>query len=281
MRDARRALLDDGALVEARGRVVRRRADELDAALVRAVVRLGADERGQERVVDVDDAHGVRRAELVRDDLHVAREDDDVDVELLHERDLLVFDLALRRLGDLEDLEAHAERVGDGLEVRVVRDDERDVARQLARLVPEQDLPEHVVVLGHHDAELLGPRVPVELPLELEAAADLLDRALERQRVRAHRRVVELHALEVAVQRPLAVLLRVLDDAAVAVEEPGHGHVHVDRILAEDAQRRVRDLRLRRGRRRCRRRVRGRIHVKEAVRGDAHLAPKRARGPVW
>ena len=57
VRDARDVLLDDRPGVELLGDVVRRRADDLHAALARAAVRIGADERRQERVVDVDHRH--------------------------------------------------------------------------------------------------------------------------------------------------------------------------------------------------------------------------------
>ena len=57
VRDADDVLLDDRALVELLGGVVRGRADELHAAVVGARVRPGAGEGGQERVVDVDDRH--------------------------------------------------------------------------------------------------------------------------------------------------------------------------------------------------------------------------------
>ena len=60
VRDVHGVLLDDRALVEVGGRVVRGRADELDAAVVGLAVRVGADERRQERVVDVDDPVRVR-----------------------------------------------------------------------------------------------------------------------------------------------------------------------------------------------------------------------------
>lgn len=62
--DAGDALLDDGPLVEVGGDEVRGGADDLDAALVGLVVGLGALERRQERVVDVDDlpGHGAAQA---------------------------------------------------------------------------------------------------------------------------------------------------------------------------------------------------------------------------
>ena len=154
-------------------------------------------------MVDVDHAARVGRAELVGDDLHVPREDHEVDLELLHEPDLRVLDLALRGLRDFKYLEAHAERVGDRLEVGVVRDDEGDVAGELAGLVAQEDLPEHVVVLRDEDAQSLGPRAPLELVLELEAAADLVERPLQALLAAAHRRPVrENHRGDAVAGRP-------------------------------------------------------------------------------
>ena len=54
--------------------IVRRRADQLDAARMRLVIRLGALEARQERMMDVDRAAGEPLAQLIREDLHVARE---------------------------------------------------------------------------------------------------------------------------------------------------------------------------------------------------------------
>ena len=93
MADARAVLLDDRALVEVRRRVVRRRADELDAARVRPVVRLRPNKGRQERVVDVDHAARVGRAELVRNNLHVARQHYEVDLLFFEQRELLVLHL--------------------------------------------------------------------------------------------------------------------------------------------------------------------------------------------
>ena len=80
VRDADDVLLDDRALVEVGRDVVGRGADELDAAVVRLVVGLGALEAGQERVVDVDGPALEGAAQAVAEDLHVAGEHDEVDV---------------------------------------------------------------------------------------------------------------------------------------------------------------------------------------------------------
>ena len=81
--DADHVLLDDRALVEVGRDEVRRRADQLHAAGVRLLVGVRALEAGQERVVDVDRAAREPLAQRRRQDLHVAREHDELDVVLL------------------------------------------------------------------------------------------------------------------------------------------------------------------------------------------------------
>ena len=90
--DAHDVLLDDRALVEVARHEMRRRADELHAAGVRLLVRVGALEPGQERVVDVDDPPAERGAQLGREDLHVPREHDELDVVLLDHLEHAVFE---------------------------------------------------------------------------------------------------------------------------------------------------------------------------------------------
>ena len=87
--------------------------------------------------MDVDDAVRVGRAELVRDDLHVARQHDEVDLLVFEERELLVFYRALRFFRDFEHGVGHGEVLGHVPQVLVVRHDLYDLdARQLAGVVP-------------------------------------------------------------------------------------------------------------------------------------------------
>jgi hypothetical protein len=72
--DADHVLFDDGALVEFFGDVMAGGADQLDAAFVGLMVGPGADETGQETVVDVDDPTRIVAAQFGRQDLHVARQ---------------------------------------------------------------------------------------------------------------------------------------------------------------------------------------------------------------
>ena len=78
---------------------MRGRTDELHAALVRLVVRTGAFEARQERVVDVDGSTVERDAQVVAQDLHVASEHDEVDPLASHhvEDASFLFDAGLGR----------------------------------------------------------------------------------------------------------------------------------------------------------------------------------------
>jgi hypothetical protein len=79
--DPHHVLLDDRALVEVGGDVVGGGADQLHARGRTPGGRAGALEARQERVVDVDRRPSRRRHSVVGQHLHVARQDDEVDVE--------------------------------------------------------------------------------------------------------------------------------------------------------------------------------------------------------
>ena len=95
-------LLDDRAFVQVGRHVVRGGADQLDAALVRLPVGLGALEAGQETVVDVDGTPGEVAAQLVRQDLHVARQHHQLGAFALDDLQLPCLGLRLVGLGHRE-----------------------------------------------------------------------------------------------------------------------------------------------------------------------------------
>src|SRR5207244_10559672 len=88
--DAHDILLNDGTVIEDFGDVMAGGADELYASLKCLVVRLGAYEGRQERVVDVDDAVRVPVDEFLGKDLHVASEHDQVRTVLSEESEDLM-----------------------------------------------------------------------------------------------------------------------------------------------------------------------------------------------
>ena len=145
---------------------------------------------------------GQRATKLGRDDLHVAREHDDVraPVEELGEPRLrLRADVA--RVRDV--LERDAERLHRGAQVRVVRHDERDVAAEVAALPRPEELHHRVVVLRHQDRDPLalgGDRQP---PVHREGARHVeRERALEVLERQVEAIGLELEAREVQRPRP-------------------------------------------------------------------------------
>ena len=87
--------------------------------------------------MDVDDAVREGVAKLIRNYLHVAREDDEVDLLFSEERELLVFYRPFRLLRHLEHGVGHGEVFRDVSQIFVVTDYLNNLhSRQLARVVP-------------------------------------------------------------------------------------------------------------------------------------------------
>src|ERR1700686_2030795 len=100
MADALDVLIDDRALIEVAGDVMGGSANQLDAALMRLMIRPRALETRQKRVMDVDAAPRKLRRHLVRQYLHVARQHHEVGFCLRgHVPDRILL-LALGLLGD-------------------------------------------------------------------------------------------------------------------------------------------------------------------------------------
>mmetsp|Transcript_9707 Transcript_9707/g.40731 ORF Transcript_9707/g.40731 Transcript_9707/m.40731 type:complete len:336 (+) Transcript_9707:329-1336(+) len=203
-------------------------ADELHAAFLRAVVRLRALERGQERVVDVDRVRRVPVAERVRQHLHVPSHHQRVRAVLLDERlnlrllrrlrlDFVAAEL-LRFHGEME--ERDPELVRDVLQVGVVADDERDLALELAVRVAHEQIPKAVVDLAHQDADAVRVGVVRNVPrVHLELAREVLDAALERRAViRAAEQTGEVDGKALEEHTVVADVLRGAQDVAPATE---------------------------------------------------------------
>jgi hypothetical protein len=106
--DADDVLLDDRSLVQIGGDVVGGGAHEFHSAAMGLVVRLGSGEARQEGVVDVDGPAFQPLAQVVREHLHGAGEDDEIDTVFLHQGQQPGFCLRLRVGRHRYVLERHA-----------------------------------------------------------------------------------------------------------------------------------------------------------------------------
>ena len=120
MIDALDPLLDDGPLVEVDGNEMGRGADEFDPAGMGLAVGAGPLEAGQERVVDVDASARQLLAELGREDLHVAGQDHQLDVEIVDGAQYLLLEGRLGLLVDLLPPERHPVELRQVREIRMV-----------------------------------------------------------------------------------------------------------------------------------------------------------------
>ena len=220
------ALLDDRPLVEVAGDEMRRRADQLDAAVMRLVIRLGALEAGQEGMVDIDCPAAQGFAHFRRENLHVARQHHQVDIVGLDDfhhalfLDALGLGRGARRQRQMMERNVVTRR--QLVEIRMVGNDGRDFHRQQAALVAEQQVIEAVADFRHHQhhARLLF-RV-MQLPVQPHAIGHG-GKLRAQQRIRP-RRVFrgKVHAHEKQLGLGIAELRRIDDVAAMFGQEAGN-----------------------------------------------------------
>ncbi len=228
VRDADHVLLDDGTVVENFGNVVAGCADQLYAALEGLMVRARADERGQKRMVNVDDALRIAADEIIGEDLHVAGEDDEVGFVRLDQRVDILFRLWLIVFRDWDHGVGNFVEVGDSLIVRMIGNDERDVAGEFAALVTVEEIDEAVVVFRDQNDHAGPMRRLRQTPFQLELFGDGREVFAEGGEIFVGEIDVEVLGIELDSHQEesglfVGMFVGVQDVAAVAVDEVGDG----------------------------------------------------------
>jgi len=226
-------LLDDGTVVEDFGDVVAGCADQLHAALEGLMVRAGADEGGQKRMMNVDDALRIAVDEIVGKNLHVAGENHEIGLMLLDQTVDLLLGLLLVFFGGRDDRVGNFVEVGDGLGVGMIGDDERNFAGEFAALVTVEEIDEAVIVLGDQDDHARAMRGLCQAPVHLELFGDGREMFGEisevfigevfLSQINVEVFGIELDAHEEEPGLLVGVFVGVEDVAAVAVDEVGDG----------------------------------------------------------
>ena len=151
MLDADDFLIDDRAGIELGGDIMAGRADQFDTARVRFLIRVRADEAWEKGMMDVDDPSGHRVTERGRNDLHVAREHDQIGAGFLPNRgDLLE--------GGVFVFGAHGnamERHAFALDLRaqrfVISDHAGELERELSGAPAPEQIGETMAEGGNHE----------------------------------------------------------------------------------------------------------------------------------
>lgn len=223
MIDGKRGLGDDGAFVQFLCDVVAGRADYLNPALVRLVVRPGPGECGKKTVVNVDDAFLVIRHELRGEDLHVACEHDDVDA-ILSQQGSKALLMDFRPGGGRRQVVERNATGGDVVgQVLVIAGYERDIHGKLAGLPPPKQITEAVALFGDQNGHPLGLVAPEDSPAHCEPIGHC--RPCLAERVRAEREVCQLHlqAHEELAMLRIGMLIGLEDIAVVGRNETSYG----------------------------------------------------------
>src|SRR5580704_6752106 len=140
MRYTRNALLDDGSVIKHFRDVVRRRADDFHAAIESLLVWLGAHEGWQKRMMDIDDLLRILRDEVLGEHLHIARQNDQLDIVLAKQFDLLLLSLELVLLSYGNEVIRNLMKICVTFRVRMIADHQRDFAREFADPLPVEQV---------------------------------------------------------------------------------------------------------------------------------------------
>jgi hypothetical protein len=186
------------------------------------MVRLGALERGQERVVDVDDTsrHGLTQCR--RKDLHVTSKDNKLNVVLLAKLENLSLLLSLGVLGDGKMVELDSVALGEGGVLGVVGNDNGNLHSKLAGLHAEEKIVKAVTNLGDHDENSGLAGDGSNFVIHLVLGSKLLERLLQvLGRLGLGRTEVNSH--KETLGNGIRELLKVENVVLVGSEDASHG----------------------------------------------------------
>ena len=142
--------------------------DELDATLVGSVVRARADEGRQKGVMDVDDGGRIGGDKGRRKNLHVAGEDEKLDLMLGKQTKLRGFRLSARLRCDRDVMKRDAVEGGQRLDVSMIGEDEGDLAGEFAGADTIQQVGGAVEVLRAEERNARALAGETQLPAHLK-----------------------------------------------------------------------------------------------------------------
>lgn len=125
-------------------------------------------------MVDVDDPVGKTRDKFGRKNLHIAREDDEIHVELFEKGDLTAFGFGLATLAGLNMVERDAVEIGEGPCPGMIADNQGDLAGQFAGLVAVQQVGVAVKILRNEYRHAYDGGGKFQTPVHAQSRRDRL-----------------------------------------------------------------------------------------------------------
>ena len=222
MGDANDVLFDDRAFVEIGSDVVAGGSDDFHTAPVGGMIRPGTGEGGEETVMDVDDPISVGGGEGIAEDLHVAGQDDGVDLVLCEQSHLLRFLVGLVGGGDGQVMERNAHAFDDGAEDFVIADDEGNFRSEFPGIGSGEEIVEAMWFLGNEEGETMLLVRKMKRPLHFPWLGDVLEDTAEVFAGNAEAFHLPFDAHEEHTGLSIGVLVQMHDVAAIFVNEIRH-----------------------------------------------------------
>src|SRR5882724_9037132 len=172
-------------------------------------MRLGADKRRQERVMDIDDGLRILDDEVCRKHLHVTGQDNEVDVVGVEKLDLLRFGLGFVFLRHRNVMEGYAKEIGVALGVGMVADQQGKIAGEFPIALAMKQIHQAVIVLGNENGHARPAITEREYPVHAELVRDRAKRSIEIMQVQAEAVEVPFDARQVKALLAGLVLLEV------------------------------------------------------------------------
>ncbi len=172
-------------------------ADQFDAALVRLMIRPRALEARQKRMMDVDAAARKLRRHLVREDLHIARQHNEIGFGLsnqIPDRSLLLA-LGLFRHRQMVERNVTKIEIAVGL-ARVIGDDRGRDHLEFAGPPAIQDIGKAVIGFRDQQHHPAAGGAVTHLPVHAEALRDACESGLQRRKIDREVGGVEHHPHE-------------------------------------------------------------------------------------
>src|SRR5579862_3702967 len=241
MRDSNHVLLDDWTIVENLGDVVARGTDQLNAALKGLMIRPRSDESGKKGMVDVDDALRITVDKVIRQNLHVACQHHEVRLVLVDEGLNPGLGQGFILFRHADDFVGNFVEIGDGLVVRMVGDDEWNVAGKFSALLAVKQVDQAVIILRDEDDHFGTMSRPRQPPLHAERLGNRGEVSCEIAKIRLREVDVEVFGIELDAHQEepgffVAMFVGVQDVSAMAVDEVGDGGDFSLAVGARDEQ---------------------------------------------
>ena len=211
MGDPFHILFNDGPFIQIRRGVVCCGADHLHAPFPCPDIGVATLKRREKRMVDIDDFFRELLNEIIRKDLHVACEDHQVNIVLLKQGEDLFFLRLFVPVQNGAAEERNTELGGNFLQIRMIADDQRHFAVDVAILQMHQQIVQTVGSLGDKDRHALFCITVPDTPTGIQCVGERFEFLFQLLFGEGHVCDVKNNACKILIFPDIGILLTMQD----------------------------------------------------------------------